>query len=82
MAADPPTRPSEEESDGATPPLDAPEQFDLGGDETLRWTVSDDGEWTVERVEQRYGAFSELDPVDVGEATNAAEDHDEIAWGH
>jgi hypothetical protein len=30
-------------------------------------------------VKQQYGAFSELEPVDVGEATDAAEDHDLIA---
>lgn len=42
----------------------------------LRWSVDEDGDLSVEVVEQRYGAFSQLDPVDVGEETRAAEDHD------
>ncbi len=28
---------------------------------------------------QQYGAFSQLEPVDLGEPTNAAEDHDLVA---
>jgi len=42
----------------------------------LRWSVDEDGSLSVELVKQRYGAFSDLDPVDVGESTDAAEDHD------
>jgi len=45
----------------------------------LRWTVDEQGELSVEIVQQRYGAFSELDPVDTGEETHAAEDHDLLA---
>lgn len=30
---------------------------------------------------QHYGAFSELDPVDIGEETDAAEDHDLVVAG-
>ncbi len=45
----------------------------------LRWRVNDDGSLSVELVKQHYGAFSELDPVDVGEPTDAAEDHDLVA---
>lgn len=82
MAADdPPSGTPPDDVDGAALPLDAPEQFDLDDGETLRWTRSEDGEWTVERVEQRYGAFSDLEPIELDEETNAAEDHDEIAWG-
>ncbi|PSQ12729.1 AbrB family transcriptional regulator [Halobacteriales archaeon QS_5_70_15] len=54
------------------------------GDE-LRWTVDEDGTIAVEPVDKRYGAFSELDPVDTGEETHAAEDHDLVAderWCH
>jgi antitoxin PrlF len=42
----------------------------------LRWSVDEDGSLSVELVKQRYGAFSDLDPVDIGESTDAAEDHD------
>jgi AbrB family looped-hinge helix DNA binding protein len=45
----------------------------------LRWSVDEDGSLSVELIEQRYGAFSELDPVDIGEETDAAEDHDLVA---
>jgi antitoxin PrlF len=42
----------------------------------LRWSVDEDGSLSVELVKQRYGAFSDLDPIDIGESTDAAEDHD------
>lgn len=42
----------------------------------VRWSVDEDGSLSVELVKQRYGAFSDLDPVDIGESTDAAEDHD------
>ena len=45
----------------------------------LRWHVDEDGTISVELVKQHYGAFSQLDPVDIGEPTDAAADHDLIA---
>jgi len=45
----------------------------------LRWHVDDDGALSVKVVKQQYGAFSKLDPVDTGEPTDAAEDHDLLA---
>ena len=45
----------------------------------LRWRVNDDGSLSVELVKQHFGAFSELNPVDVGEPTDAAKDHDLVA---
>jgi bifunctional DNA-binding transcriptional regulator/antitoxin component of YhaV-PrlF toxin-antitoxin module len=45
----------------------------------LRWSVDEDGSLDVQVVKQRYGAFSDLDPVDTGEETHAAEDHDLVA---
>lgn len=47
----------------------------------LRWRVDDEGQLSVEVVKQRYGAFSELEPVDVGEETDAAGDHDLVVGG-
>lgn len=44
----------------------------------LRWHFDDDGSLSVELVKQQPGAFSQLDPVDIGEATDAIEDHDLI----
>ena len=45
----------------------------------LRWRGDDDGTLSVELVKQHYGAFSELEPVDIGEETDAATDHDLVA---
>jgi len=45
----------------------------------LRWHVDDDGTISVELVKQQYGAFSRLEAVDIGEPTDAAEDHDLVA---
>jgi antitoxin PrlF len=42
----------------------------------LRWSVDETGTLSVEVVEQRYGAFSELEPVDTAEETHATADHD------
>lgn len=49
---------------------------DIDAGDKLRWRVDESGDLSVDVVKQRYGAFSELDPVDVGEETNAAADHD------
>ncbi|WP_254838936.1 AbrB/MazE/SpoVT family DNA-binding domain-containing protein [Natronomonas marina] len=49
--------------------------------DTLRWRVDEDGNLSIEVVDRRYGAFSELEPVDIGEETDAAEDHDLIPGG-
>jgi bifunctional DNA-binding transcriptional regulator/antitoxin component of YhaV-PrlF toxin-antitoxin module len=45
----------------------------------LRWHVDEEGTISVELVKQHYGAFSRLEPVDIGEPTHAAEDHDLVA---
>lgn len=44
--------------------------------DTFRWHVDEDGTLSVELVPQQYGAFSKLDPVDVGEPTDVTDDHD------
>lgn len=41
--------------------------------DTLRWTLTADGELRVSVVEQSYGALSELEPVDPGAETDAVE---------
>jgi len=49
---------------------------DIDAGDTLRWRVQADGSIVVEVIDRRYGAFSDLEPVDIGEATDAAVDHD------
>lgn len=39
----------------------------IEADDKLRWRVDDEGRLSVELVKQRYGAFSDREPVDVGE---------------
>ena len=45
----------------------------------LRWAVDTEGSLSVSVIKQRSGAFSELEPVDIGETTDAADDHDLVA---
>jgi bifunctional DNA-binding transcriptional regulator/antitoxin component of YhaV-PrlF toxin-antitoxin module len=46
--------------------------------DTIRWRVDDAGSLSVELCRQEYGAFDDLDAVDIGEPTNVADDHDYI----
>lgn len=39
----------------------------IEADGKLRWRVDDEGRLSVELVKQRYGAFSDREPVDVDE---------------
>lgn len=44
--------------------------------DTIRWQVDDDGSLSVELRRQQYGVFDHLNAVDIGESTDAANDHD------
>lgn len=50
-------------------------RLDVEPGDKIRWRLSQSGNLTVEVVKQRYGVFSDFEPVDMG-MTNAAEDHD------
>ena len=67
------------ESYSVTVPAAIRKEADVDAGDKLRWHVDEDGSLSVELVKQQYGAFSELDPVDIGESTDAAEDHDLLA---
>jgi len=47
-----------------TIPTSVREEASLSAGDPLRWRVDDAGTLSVERVEQYFGAFSELEPVD------------------
>lgn len=64
------------ESYSVTVPAAVREQADIEAGDKIRWRVDDAGQLSVEVVNQRHGAFSELDPVDTGTETDAADDHD------
>lgn len=57
-----------------TVPSDIRDRFDIQPGDKIRWAIDDDGEIQITVVKQRYGAFDDFEPVDIGE-TNAAEDH-------
>ena len=67
------------ESYSVTVPASIRRDADIEAGDKLRWTVTDDGTLSVEVVKQRYGAFSDLDPVEIDEETHAAVDHDLVA---
>lgn len=64
------------ESYSVTVPAAVRREADVEAGDKIRWHVDEDGELAIEVVKQHYGAFSQLDPVDTGETTDAAEDHD------
>jgi len=67
------------ESYSVTVPAAVREKAGVEAGDKLRWQVDEDGTLSVELLEEQYGAFSALEPVDTGEPTDAAEDHDLIA---
>lgn len=67
------------DSYSVTVPAAVRRELDIEAGDKIRWRVTEDGTLSVEVVTQRYGAFSELDPVDIGEETDAVDDHDLIA---
>lgn len=63
------------ESYSVTVPARVRDRLDIEPGDKLRWTAEGD-ELSVEVVKERHGAFSDLEPIDVGEPTDAATDHD------
>ena len=63
------------DSRSVTIPKEVCDELGVKPGDKVRWHV-EDGELSVEIVKQRYGAFDDFEPVDIGEETNAAEDHD------
>jgi antitoxin PrlF len=57
-----------------TVPVSIRKHAGIEPEDTLRWTVDEEGQLSVEIVHN--SAFSELEPVDIGEDTNVAENHD------
>jgi bifunctional DNA-binding transcriptional regulator/antitoxin component of YhaV-PrlF toxin-antitoxin module len=70
------------ESYSVTVPAAVRREAGVEAGDKLRWHVDADGSLSVELVKQRYGVFSKLEPVDIGEETDAAADHDLVAGDH
>lgn len=62
-----------------TVPAAVRQEAGIDAGDKLRWRVDEDGSLSVELVKQQYGSFSELEPVDIGDPTDAASDHDLLA---
>lgn len=63
-----------------TVPASVRDDLDLEPGDRLRWSVDDEDRLVAEIVRERYGAFAGLEPIDVGEETNAVEDTDVLAY--
>jgi AbrB family looped-hinge helix DNA binding protein len=58
-----------------TVPAEIRQRLDIEPGDKLRWHITEDDELTVEVLEQRYGAFDDYEPADMGE-TDAVAEHD------
>jgi AbrB family looped-hinge helix DNA binding protein len=65
------------DSHSVTVPAPIREQLDIEPGDKLRWTLTESGDLTVTVVSERYGAFEDFEPVDIGE-TNAVETESEF----
>ncbi|MFB6176581.1 MAG: AbrB/MazE/SpoVT family DNA-binding domain-containing protein, partial [Halobaculum sp.] len=65
-----------DDSYSVTVPAAVREGADIDAGDKIRWSVDEDGRLSVAVVEERAGAFSELDPIETDEPTNAVDDHD------
>lgn len=66
---------------GVTVPADVREQIDLEPGDSLRWSVTEDGRLVAEVIRERFGAFDDFEPADIGEETNAVDLVDEHGMG-
>lgn len=68
------------DSHSVTVPSEIRQRLDIEPGDKLRWILGDKGDLHVEVVRQRYGAFADLEPIDVGEETNAVEETETIGF--
>lgn len=62
-----------------TIPAAVREHLDLEPGDRLKWSI-DDGRLVAEIVRERYGVVEELDPIDIGEETDAVEETEVHAY--
>lgn len=68
------------DSHSVTVPSEIRNRLDIEPGDKLRWTLTDAGTLHVEVVRQRYGAFDDLEPIDVGEETDAVEETESVTY--
>jgi bifunctional DNA-binding transcriptional regulator/antitoxin component of YhaV-PrlF toxin-antitoxin module len=71
--------PSVNESYSITVPAAVRREAGVEAGDKIRWYVDEDGALSIKLVKQHYDALSQLEPVDIGEPTDAANDHDLVA---
>ena len=49
-----------------TIPASLRDRLDIRAGDTLRWTVDEEGDLSVELVRKRHGAFDDFEPVSMG----------------
>lgn len=55
------------------------EDLDLEPGDRLNWSIDEEGRLVAEIVRERYGAFDDLEPIDMGE-TDAVEVTEGYDW--
>lgn len=68
------------DSHSVTVPSEIRERLDIKPGDKLRWTLGEEGGLRVEVVRQRYGAFADLEPADIGGETDAVEEAEKFAY--
>lgn len=68
------------ESYAVTIPASLRDDLDLEPGDRLRWSVDDDERLVADIVRERHGAFSDLEPIDVGETTDAVEETERVSY--
>lgn len=66
------------EDNSVSVPARVRDEADIEAGDRFRWRVDESGQLAVDVVDERFGAFSELDPIEGVEQTDAAEDHDVV----
>ena len=51
---------------GTTIPAEIRDQLDIDSGDKIRWTITEDGDLTVEIVKQKTGVFSDFEPASLG----------------
>jgi len=67
------------QSYAVTIPAAIREDLDLEPGDRLNWSIDEEGRLVAEIVRERYGAFDDLEPIDMGE-TDAVEVTEAYDW--
>jgi len=69
------------ERGGTQVPAEIRERLNVGGGDTMRWSIQEDGTLEVEVIHTREGAFEDFEPGSTDEPTNARRLEEEFGLG-